>query len=443
MTEAAAFVKPGLILGLTIALALTRPQLASLRIGIAGAGLLGAGLTLATGAVSPTIALHTLERLVEPLVTIVALMTITLSAAQVGLLDRLAYGVARAANGDARRLFSLVFWSGAAVGALFTNDAAILLFTPMVLIMMDRISLPDWGLRQRLPYYFAVLYVGNLVGAFVISNPINIVAASFFDIDFVQYSAWMLLPALASMGVSWAGLRWVFRRDLPQHCAVLDVSERPIPKDPPLFWGTAAILGITLVGFMTERVTGLSTWMVASLAALALLMLLATRGHRLMPIIGRVDWHVLIFVCGIIIVTVGLRNAGLAHLMGGWIGVLGGETMAGMLFATSTLSAVSSAFINNHSTVGIMIWVIQDFELGSLQQELMVYAALIGGDLGPKMLPIGSLAALMWFRMLHVHGVHVAVLRYIAIGIPITMVAVLLSTAILVFQWWLVRGVLS
>jgi len=438
MGEAAAFAKPVSILALTIGLALLRPQLASLRIGIAGAASIGAFLALASGVVPLDLAWNTLRRLAVPLTTIVSLMTITLVAARVGLLELLGEAIARWADGDGRRLFSLIFWSGTSVGALFTNDAAILLFTPMVLIMMDRVALPEWGEAQRLPYYFAVLYVGNLVGAFVISNPINIVAASFFGIDFVEYSLWMLLPAVVSMGVSWWGLRLAFRRDLPRTCAR---SERPLglplSADRRLIQATAVILVLTLLGFLTERLTGLPTWIVAAAGALSLLALLVSRGQSPLPVIARIDWHVLVFVCGIIIVTVGLRNAGITEVFGDLIARLGGESLPGMLLSTSLTAAVSSAFINNHSTVGLMIWVIQDFSLPTLEQNLMVYAALIGGDLGPKMLPIGSLAALMWFRMLQLHGVSVSVLRYIALGIPITLAAVLASVIVLILEWWL------
>lgn len=436
MGEAAVFAKPVSILALTIGLALLRPQLASLRVGIAGAAMIGAALALASGVVPPNLAVNTLLRLAVPLTTIVSLMTITLVAARVGLLDLLADAIARGAGGDGRRLFTLIFWSGTAVGALFTNDAAILLFTPMVLIMMDRISLPDWGERQRLPYYFAVLYVGNLVGAFVISNPINIVAAGFFDIDFIDYSLWMMLPAVVSMAVSWCGLRIAFRRDMPRYCARPDgPAALPDSADRSLIRATALILALTLFGFLAERMIGLPTWIVAAAGALSLLVLLAQRGQSPLLVLARIDWHVLVFVAGIMIVTVGLRNAGITHVLGNVIARLGGGSMPELLISTSLIAAVSSAFINNHSTLGLMIWVIEDFDLPTLGQQLMVYAALIGGDLGPKMLPIGSLAALMWFRMLRLHGVSVSVLRYVVLGIPITLTAVLASVLVLILQW--------
>ncbi len=182
--------------------------------------------------------------------------------------------------------------------------------------------------------------------------------------------------------------------------------------------------------------TGIPIWVIAFSGAVTLLVTLWSRDYPISVIISKIDWQVLIFVSGILLITVGLRNGGFTHLLGDLIRYLSGDSPGILLLSTSLVSATSSAFINNHSTVGLMIWVVQDMQLDTLMQKLMVFAMLIGGDLGPKMLPIGSLAALMWFRMLHQAGIKVSVLLYIKLGIIITLVSTIASTLFLIFEWW-------
>ncbi len=404
----------------------------------AGAALVGAALTLLLGIVSPGLALQTLNLLFFPVVTIVSLMTITLVAEQVGLLRILARRVATAARGDARKLFTYLFVSGTITGTFFTNDAAILIFTPLVFTMIEEVQMDSWTLENKIPFYFSVLYVGNLVGALVISNPINIVVSSFFDIGFVDYALWMAVPAAISMVVSYIGLRLFFRKSIPSTYRVpdpaTDEARHPSP-DRGAVVPCAIVLVLTLLGFFSEGFTGVPTWLVALAGAVTLLVMQGLKGHSPVRIVRGVGWDVIVFVIGIFIVVVGLRNAGFAHEISDFISGLDGENPSSLTFAIGFIAAIFSSFFNNHPTAGLMIFVIQDFSLPALQTKMLVFAALIGGDLGPKMLPIGSLAALMWFRMLRARGVDIPYSLYIKIGIPVTLAAVFLSLAALNLEW--------
>ena len=203
------------ILSLTIGLSLSRPRVGQVRIQPATAATFGATLTVAVGLLSPLEAWEVLEFLARPVLTIVSLMIITIVASQAGFFRILAWRLARSAGGNTRSLFARLFFAGTITGTLFTNDAAVLIFTPMVYQLVQEIQEPSWTDANRLPFYFAVLYVANLVGALVISNPINIIMAGWFEIGFVEYALWMTGPAIVSMVVTYVGLRIFFRNDLP------------------------------------------------------------------------------------------------------------------------------------------------------------------------------------------------------------------------------------
>jgi arsenical pump membrane protein len=430
------------IFALTVTLSLSRPRIGRLRVHHASAAVLGASLTIILGLVPPPLLVRALRMLAFPVVTIVSLMVITLVAEQAGVLDSLARRVAVAARGDGRRLFLYLFVCGTATGTVFTNDAAILIFTPLVFGLIEEVAEPSWTLRNKIPFYFAVLYVGNLVGALVISNPINIIVSSIFDIGFFEYACWMVVPAAVSMAVSYVGLRIVFQRAIPAGYRLLPGDDAG-PHDPFMAKLCGVVLAITLVGFFSDSLTRVPIWAVALAGALTLLVVHRQRGGSVVRIVRGVGWDVIVFLIGIFLIAMALRNVGFAHQLGSLITALADDGVGSLTTTTSFVAACCSSLLNNHPTSGLMIWVIQDIARTALETKMLVFAALIGGDLGPKMLPIGSLAALMWFRMLRDRGVRVPYSLYIKIGIPVTLLAVLASVLTLNLQRmlyeWLIR----
>ena len=421
---------------LTISLALARPKLGRLKIDHAIAAMIGASLTLLVGAVPLESLYEALAILAQPVVAIVSLMVLTLVAEQAGLFELLAFHIARAARGDGRRLFAYIFFAGTTVGTVFTNDAAVLIFTPLVYRIIERVQEESWGESNKVPYYFAVLYVANLVGALVISNPINIIVSSFFEIDFLEYARWMIFPAAASMLATYYGLRIYFGAAIPGSYNASIAGGDASPGRCRFRALSAVVLCLALVGFFTEPLLGVPTWLVAFVSAVALL-ILARLLERKDPvrILGGVGWDVIVFVVGIFIVVTGLKRAGLTDEIQSLISYLSGTSVFKSTMATSFVASVCSAFMNNHPTAYALALAIEDMPLDPdladpekwLVKKMLVFAALIGGDLGPKMLPIGSLAALLWFRILRSNGVHVPYSLYIKIGVPVTLAAVLLS----------------
>jgi len=422
------------VLVLTVGLSLGRPKIGNWRIQHPSAAIGGAAVTLMLGLVPVDLAWRTIIQLSPSLATIVSLMIITLVTEKSGLMEKLALRIARWGRGDARRLFLYLFVMGTTTGVFFTNDATILIFTPLVFSLVAQVGQSDWTDRNRIPFYFAVLYVGNLVGALVISNPINIIVCSFFDIGFADYARWMVLPAVTSMVISFIGLRLYFRRDLPRRYDIPPADAEPV-GDPSLIRACIVVLCITLFGFFTGHLSGIPVWLVAALGAAMLLVNAQRQGHPPGDILKGVGWDVLIFVVGIFIVVLGLRSAGLTEQIAGLLRDLVAHGEQGLVFGTGLVAAFCSAVLNNHPTAGLMIWSIQDLGLPELETRMIVFAALIGGDLGPKMLPIGSLAALMWFRMLRSRGVDVAYSTYVKVGVPVTLAAVLGALFVLDVQW--------
>lgn len=429
------------ILALTISLSLTRPTIAGLKLHPGMVAALGAACTVLLGLVPFDLFLNTLRNLSFPILTIASLMVITLVAERAGLLQLLSDHVGTAARGDGRRLFTLIFCCGTLTGTVFTNDAAVMIFTPLVVALIDDVADESWTPAQKIPYYFAVLNVANLVGALVISNPINIVVSGWFGIRFGEYAAWMMLPALVSMVVTYAGLRIVFRDVLPRTCRAPQ-SRIGRRVDPRLARICAVVLCATLAGLFSEGWTGVPTWAVALTGAAVLLGCATALDYSPRAIVAGVSWDVLVFVVGIFVIIMGLRNAGLIHHVTNLLVALGGSDLPRLTFSTGFVAAIFASIMNNHPTADMMTWVIQDLHWPELETKLLVFGALVGGDLGPKMLPIGSLAALIWFRLLADRGIEVSYWSYIKLGVPLALAAVVASIAVLLLEyrlylWWI------
>jgi len=130
---------------------LLQPRVLNVRLRPHGAAVLGALATLAVGLVSPREVWTSMRFMLAPLLTLVSLMTMTLIAERVGLFVSFTRWLAKVADGDAKKLFAYLFFGGTLVGALFTNDAAVLILTPLVGTLLAEISTDQWSARAKLP----------------------------------------------------------------------------------------------------------------------------------------------------------------------------------------------------------------------------------------------------------------------------------------------------
>jgi arsenical pump membrane protein len=427
------------ILLLTCGLALAKPKFGQYRIRQGLAGLLGAALTLATGAITLSQFGATARFLFAPAVTIISLMLLTLIAEQTGLFRVMARAIALRAGGDGKKLFAYIFVLGTVTGTVFTNDAAVLIFTPLVWRLVEDVAQDDWTEANKTPFYFAVLYVANLVGALMISNPINIVVASLFSMSFAEYARWMVLPALASMVVTYFGLRLFFRRTLPQTYDLTRVA--PAQVQSPERINSQRVIGLVLalalVAFFCANWLALPFWKIAALAAC--IALIATAPFNVVcpkSVVRGIGWDAILFMAGMFVIAVGLRNAGLTMALQNLLYRAGHAGSSAMTYAAALVAGAMSSVINNHPTADMMGLAIRDmnFAAGPQMNKFLALAALIGGDLGPKMLPIGSLAAMMWFRLLAEKGVRISYRQYILLGVPTTITAILAAVFVLLLR---------
>jgi arsenical pump membrane protein len=223
--------------------------------GIGWSALIGAGVALATGIVQPG-DVPVVWRLVwDATFTFVALIIISLLLDEAGFFHWAALHVAQWGRGRGRRLFPLVILLGAAIAAVFANDGAALLLTPIVLAILLRLDVPPSG---ALAFIVACGFVADSTSLpLVISNLVNIVSANAFGIGFGRYAAVMVPVNLVSLAATLAVLWACFRRDVPATYP-LDALERPRDaiRDPRVFRAAFPLLAVLLVAYVVTAPLG-------------------------------------------------------------------------------------------------------------------------------------------------------------------------------------------
>lgn len=416
-------------------------------LGVGWSAMLGAAVALAAGVVGLDDIPAVWAIVWDATFTLVALILISLILDAAGFFEWAALHVARWGKGRGPALFVLIVLLGAAVAALFANDGAVLILTPLVFEMLHALKFPP---RAIFAFVIATGFVVDTASLpLKISNLTNIIVANYFHLSFADYAAVMAgvngVSVAASLGVLWL----FFRRDLPSRFDP-DVLEEPKSAilDPFVFRAGWVVLGLLLAGYFLAQPLGLPVSAVTGAGALALVLaagrehVLGRRPRGVIPLktlVQEAPWQVVVFSLGMYLVVFGLRNAGLTAELARRLEWLDGHGMAVAAVGSGFLFAGLSAVMNNLPSVMAGSLAIADAHLSPAVREAMIYANVIGCDLGPKITPIGSLATLLWLHLLEQRGMKVGWGAYCRIGLVLTL-PVLLAALLGLAGWLALRG---
>ncbi|MFJ4433776.1 arsenic transporter [Pseudomonas sp. NPDC089395] len=403
-------------------------------LGVGWSAALGAIIALAVGAVSLQ-DIPTVWAIVwNATATFIAVIIISLLLDEAGFFEWAALHVARWAKGSGYRLFAFCVLLGAAVSALFANDGAALILTPIVMSMLVALRFSP---AATLAFVMAAGFIADTASLpLVVSNLVNIVSADYFELGFAEYASVMVPVNLASVAATLLVLFLFFRRDLPRRYAVEALQEpNAVIRDRATFvvgWWTLLLL---LVGLFALEPLGIPISAVAGVCA-AILFAVAARGHKISTrrVLREAPWQVVIFSLGMYLVVYGLKNAGLTDFLTQLLDRLAEQGLWSAALGTGLLSALLSSVMNNMPSVLIGALSIQASGADGLVREAMIYANVIGCDLGPKITPIGSLATLLWLHVLERKGVRITWGYYFRVGIFLTLPVLLITLSALALR---------
>lgn len=466
----------------------------------------------------------------------VAIVIISLILDESGFFTWAALHVARWGRGNGRLLFALIVLLGAAIAAVFANDGAALILTPIVIQMLIALKFPA---KASLAFVIACGFIADAGSLpLVVSNLVNIVTADFFDISFARYALVMVPVGIVSVAASLGVLFLFFRKAIPR---TYDMSVLGTPKsaiaEPLTFKIGWVILGVLLIGYFAAEPLHIPLSAVAGLGAVVLMLVASRKPAFLFPrtavpaaasiaapvstsvttsttqavtpgpdaddraadldyetvgaahrstsgtggtgssthptadmktsttdgddatlspaggtaalpngrisvprILREAPWQIVLFSIGMYLVVYGLRNQGLTDELAGVFSSISNNGVLITALGVGVIVAVLASLMNNMPTVLIASLAIGAAGATGLTQEAMIYANVIGSDLGPKITPIGSLATLLWLHVLDRKGIHIGWGQYFRTGIVLT-IPVLIITLLALAGWLTVIGV--
>jgi arsenical pump membrane protein len=364
-----------------------------------------AGILVIAGALSAHQAGRALRALGPTIGFLAALLLVAEVCARAGLFDALGAVMARWAGSSPRRLLALVFAAAALTTAALSLDPTVLLLTPVVFATAARLRVAPR------PHVYACSHLANSASLLLpVSNLTNLLAFGAAGISFVHFGALMAVPWLAALAVEWVVLTRVFAAELrPRAAARAAVGE---PASWPRF--AAVVVSLALVAFAASSVIGVApVWF----AAAAAVVLAARYRLDVRAMLGAVQPGFLLFVLGLGVVVRAAGEHGLSSLVDGLVPHSDGLLA---LLAIAGLAAVAANLLNNLPATLILVPVVAGVGPGA------VLAMLIGVGVGPNLTYTGSLATLLWRRVLHAHDEDTDALRFLGLGaltVPASLVA--------------------
>lgn len=378
---------------------------------------LGAALCLGFGIVSLSDVAFVWGMVWDSTFSLVGLIIFALSLEKLGFFEVLAHYTLRLSTH--RQTLHLQTWKffvfigvlASVLATFFSNDGAILILTPLIIALLTHIKNVKFS---RSPLIIFLLFVGFMSdfasNTFIFSNLTNIITADFFTITFIDFALAMALPQLFVI-LATLVLFWIlFTRKLPKTLE-FKVHTQALPK-PSITLFCFALTLLLLFGIIGGENIALCVFTLG-VAFLGTLCGILTHKIALKQMLKLAPLGIVTFSLGLFIVVFGLNNMGLVGLLTEGLKHFDTLPLFAQIFSVGISSSLGSSVINNLPMVMLGDLALKD------SSNALIFAHLLGCNVGAKLTPIGSLATLLWLFSLKRYGISISFLQYMLVALLI------------------------
>lgn len=392
-----------------------------------------------------------LDKISGAATTIIATIAMAVILESFGFFHWTAARLAEIAKGSGYRLYWCIQLLCFVMTLLFNNDGSILITTPILILLLRKLKLKH---HEQIPYLLsgALIATGSSTPIGV-SNITNLIALNIVHMTLYKHTEMMFVPGTVGLLfmslLMFIILKKRLPRNIPNQALELEESffkENFHPVNGELIFDTKReragfMFRILAFVFLIRYLIFVASYLSVPYQIVAVLgscVLLAWRWYYLqtnpVDVIVKTPWHILLFAFSMYVIIYGLNNVGLTNFLVKACKPIVNQGLFNASFLMGGLISLMSNLFNNHPALMIGTITLTNMGLDSITLKTIYLANIIGSDIGSLLLPIGTLASLMWMYILRNNKIKVTWKDYISVTIrviPITVVVTLL----LLFYW--------